>query len=178
VGGSGTSTLVAGGGPESMWAGSGNSTLQGGSGPDIMGGNADINSVTLMIGGTGDTTFLGYGGTVTAEGGSGNDTFWTGTGSMTITEGPGNDNVVFGAGHATVTGGTGTDLYTFINGQAGGIDMISGFKVGQDQVQLFGYDTTTVQPVFTGGNAVLTLSDNTRITLVGVTHLATNSIVG
>jgi large repetitive protein len=178
VGGSGTSTLIAGGGPESMWAGSSNSTLQGGSGPDTMGGNADVNSVTLMIGGTGNATFLGYGGTVTARGGSGNDTFWTGTGSMTITEGAGSDNVVFGAGHASITGGTGTDLYTFINGQAGGIDMISGFKAGQDQVQLFGYDNGTVQPQFVGGNAVLTLADNTSVTLLGVTHLAANSIVG
>ena len=176
VGGSGNSTLVAADGPVSMWAGSGTSTLQAGSGNDVMGGNADINSTTLMIGGTGNATFLGSAGSVTVTGGSGNDTYWASTGLMTIIEGSGNDTVFFGSGQATATGGTGTGIYSFINGHAGGIAKINDFKVGIDQINLFGYGNMIAQPQVSGGNLAISLSDGTAITLVGISSLAANSI--
>jgi Ca2+-binding RTX toxin-like protein len=97
---------------------------------------------------------------------------------MTITEGVGNDTVVFGSGQVSVTGGAGIDLYTFINGHAGGVDVISNFKVGQDQLQLFGYDIGTIQRQVIGGNTALSFADHTSITLLGATQLAANSIVG
>ena len=130
-----------------------------------------------MYGGTGNDTFIGSDGTVTATGGTGNDTFWTGSGSMTITEGAGNDTVIFGSGTATVTGGSVTDLYSFNLGHAGGSDIINDFKVGSDQINLFNYSPSATQQQVSGGNTVLTLSDHTSVVLVGLTQLASNSIV-
>ena len=66
---------------------------------------------------------------------------------------------------------------SFVDGHAGGTDLISGFKVGTDQIGLFGYDLGTVQQSSAGGNTMLDLSDGTKITLLGVTQLAGNSIV-
>ena len=112
-----------------------------------------------------------------AYGGAGNDVFFTGTGDMTIVEGAGSDVVSFGAGNASVFGGAGTDLYAFSQGSAGGNDVISGFKVGTDQIGLYGYDPSTVQTQSTGGNTTLSLADGTQITLLGVSHLANGSVV-
>ena len=95
---------------------------------------------------------------------------------MQIVEGSGNDTVVFGSGATKVSGGTGTELYTFINGQAGGTDVISNFKVGVDQVNLFGYGTAAVQQQASGGGTLLSLTDHTSILLAGVTQLSPNSI--
>ena len=53
----------------------------------------------------------------------------------------------------------------------GGRDMISGFKVGTDQVALYGYDAGARQQVSSGAT-VLSLSDGTSITLLNA-----NSVV-
>jgi hypothetical protein len=85
--------------------------------------------------------------------------------------------VVFGSGPTTVTGGSGTDLYDVTAATAGGSYVISGFKVGTDQIRLFNYGNEAPQQTAAGGNLTLTLSDNTRITLLDVTQLAGNSVV-
>ncbi len=174
VGGSGTAVMIAGEGAEAMFAGSGETTMTGGGGQAIMAGSD--RGRTVMTGGAGGTQFVGYGGQVTATGGSGNDTFFTGDGPMQIHEGPGYDQVVFGTGAATVTGGSGIDHYVFVDGAAGAADVISGFKVGRDQINLYGYDRTLVQTSASGGGLWIHLPDGTEITLVGVTRLAAASI--
>ena len=78
-------------------------------------------------------------------------------GGMTIVEGGG--EVLFGASTSSV---------------AGGADVISSFKVGTDQLGLFGYDLSTVTQTATGAGLILTLIDSTRITLLGVTQLGAN----
>ncbi len=173
--GSGNSDLmIAGAGPEALWAGTGTSVLYGGVGADtLVGGTAGQSTIT---GGSGGDLIVGSAGKVVAHGGTGDDVFFAGTGDMTIAEGNGSDNVVFGRGNATVTGGAGRDLFTFLNGSAGGSDVISGFKVGTDQIQLFGYGADPARTAANGGSTVVTLSDGTTITLVGVTQLAANSI--
>jgi Ca2+-binding RTX toxin-like protein len=86
--------------------------------------------------------------------------------------------VVFGSGNATISGGAGIDSYVVANGSAGGQDVIDGFKVGTDQLGLFGYAPGAVQTQVTGGSTILTLSDHTVITLVGVTQPLGASLVG
>ena len=174
VGGSGDALMIAGPGTESLFAGSGNSTLIGGSGNDVLAGsNAGR---TKMTGGTGNATFVGFGGAVTATGGGGDDTFFTGAGPMQIIEGPGNDKVAFSAGSASVTGGSGIDEYIFVNGAAR-TDMIANFKVGTDRIELYGYDPGQVGTHPSGGSTAITLQDGTRILLVGATQLAPDSII-
>ena len=174
VGGSGAATMIAGTGPEALFAGSGDTTMTGGIGQAIMAGSD--RGRTVMTGGTGSTQFVGYGGQVTATGGGGNDTFFTGSGPMQIREGPGYAQVVFGAGSATIAGGSGVDHYVFVNGAAGGADVISGFKVGTDQINLYGYDRGRMHTSVLGGGVAIGLPDGTEITLVGVTRLAPTSI--
>ena len=177
VGGSGSNLMVASpGSSEAMWAGSGTSTLFGGQGGhDTLAGGAGN---ATLVGGIGNTVFLGAGGHVTATGGTGNDTFYaTGGGAMTIAEGAGTDEVLLGGGPTTVVGGTGRDLYDVVTAAAGGADVISGFKLGTDQIRLFGYDLTTVKQSVAGNNLTLTLTDSTRITLIGVSQLTNNSLL-
>ena len=175
VGGSGDATLIARGGAESLFAGSGSCTLTGGSGNAILAGS-DVGQA-VMQGGNGDTTFVGFGGRVTAIGGAGNDTFFTGAGEMQITEGAGNDKVAFGAGQASVKAGTGIDHFVFLRGHVGGAVDISGFKVGTDQIELYGYDQTRVQTNASASNTALSLEDGTQIMLSGAIRLDASSIV-
>lgn len=72
---------------------------------------------------------------------SGDDTI--AAGSMLAVQENGNDTTLFGSGLATVFGGTGMNAYDFVKGVSGGNDVISGFKVGQDQIALFGYGSGT-----------------------------------
>jgi len=175
VGGSNHDVMAAGSGPEALWAGTGTSELYGGSGDDTMVGG--VSGQATIVGGSGNNLIVGLGGRTAAHGGTGNDVFYAGSGDMTIAEGRGADNVVFGTGNATVTGGSGRDIYTVLNGHTGGADVIVGFKVGIDQVQTFGYGSNARQVQISRGDTTVGLSDGTRITFVGVTQLAGNSIV-
>ncbi len=175
VGSGNAEVMVAGAGPEALWAGTGTSVLHGGTGADTLVGG--VSGQATIVGGSGDDLVLGLGGKTVAQGGTGNDVFFAGSGDMTIAEGNGSDNVVFGTGNATVSAGGGTNLFTFLNGHAGGADVVSNFKVGTDQVQLFGYDKNAAQIQAGGANTTVNLSDGTTITFLGVSQLAPNSII-
>lgn len=175
VGGSGPTTLVAGSGAEGLYGGTGTSVLYGGTGLDTMAGSAA--GQTNMIGGSGNTLYIGSTGAATIFGGNGNDTIFGGAGSLKVLEGSGSDQILFGTEAASVTGGTGTDLYSFINGKAGGSAVVSGFKVGTDRINLYNYDLSTVGTATVGGNTTVSLSDGTKLTLLGVTNLGNTSIV-
>ncbi len=168
VGGSNSDVLIAGDGREALWAGSGTSELYGGAGHDTLAGG--VSGQATLVGGSGDNVFAGFGGAVTAYGGTGDDLFFAGSGPMTIVEGPGSDQVVFGSGNATVTAGSGSDLFTIANGHAGGTDVINGFKVGVDRLEMFGYDQSTTRTTVEAGSTRLDLSDGTKVFLVGVTQ--------
>jgi acyl-coenzyme A thioesterase PaaI-like protein len=185
--GAGNDTMVGGAGSGSnvmvgdattgdeMFGGTGNTTMFGGAGNDTMVGGS---GQTVMVLGAGNDVVAGGSGGTTVYGGAGNDLYFaTGGGTMMINEGSGSNGVVLGGGATTVTGGSGADIYYVANGSAGGNDVINGFKVGTDQLSLFGYTAADATPTFTGGNAVFSLSDGTKITLVGVTSLAANSVV-
>ena len=76
-----------------------------------------------------------------------------------------------------MSGGTGADLYEFINGHAGGSDVITNFMAPKgDLVDLDGYaanqvDLALANATVAGGSTTIMLSDSTRITFQGVTDL-------
>jgi ELWxxDGT repeat protein len=175
VGGGGSNVMVGDGdGGDTMFGGSGQSTMFAGSGDATMVGGSGR---TVMVAGPGTDLLVGGPGAVTAFGGSGSDVFFaTGGGGTDISAGTGPAEVVLGAGATTVTGGSGPDLYDVTNGVSdGGIDVIAGFKVGTDHLRLFGYGPAA--PQFSGGNAVISLSDGTTITLLGISSLEPSSVI-
>ncbi|TLU72975.1 hypothetical protein [Lichenicoccus roseus] len=95
---------------------------------------------------------------------------------MTAQLGNGNDTTILQSGTAAVFGGAGVDLYDVVDGDAGGHDVISGFKTGTDTIALYGYAAPATVTV-AGGNTVLGLSDGTSITLAGITHPGAGSVV-
>ncbi|WP_408886877.1 calcium-binding protein, partial [Komagataeibacter swingsii] len=130
------------------------------------------------------------GATTTYYASSGNETLDGGlsTGKLYARAGSGNDTLIGGSGYDTLRAGTGDDLFVagsaqtefeFIKGKAGGNDIIQDFgKSAGNVVKLSGYDakTSSIQAMLdnatiAGGNTTVSLTDNTRITFVGVTDL-------
>ncbi len=198
VGGSGSSTFVGGSGTSFAWGGSGGGLIEGGTGSGTYVGAAHSNTQivagfgasqvyagdgnTVLLQGSANDTVAASSGNVTlvGAGSSGNNLFVLGSGSDQLSEGAGNDITFLGSGNASITGGTGADLYEVVHGLAGGVDMISNFKVGTDLVQLNGYGPNEVQndlahATMGGGSTMLTLSDGTRLDFVGVTNLTAHS---
>jgi Ca2+-binding RTX toxin-like protein len=143
---------------------------------------ADGNVVFLI--GTANDLVLAGGGNETLIGAqsSGNNTFVAGSGSDTIVGGSGNDVFMAGSGAATMTGGSGADLYAFFNGEAGGTDVITNFKLGTDHVTLQNYgpgavSTALASAIFADGSTTMTLPDGTKVTFQGITHLTSASFV-
>ncbi len=81
------------------------------------------------------------------------------------------------SGGGTFLEGSGPALYDVIRGAAGGTDVISGFKVNTDTIDLFGYGATGYTLATSGGSTTINVSDGTRIELLGVTNPG-HSIVG
>jgi Ca2+-binding RTX toxin-like protein len=89
--------------------------------------------------------------------------------------GSANDTIIAGAGQETIVGGAGSDLMAFVKTVITGThpsDSISNFTAS-DSVYLYGYGASaagaaTTGAVTSGGNTTITLSDNTKITFVGV----------
>jgi hypothetical protein len=169
----------------------------GGSGSSVTGGAGNIagsasGSNSTLVGGTGISLFSVTGANSLAVAGpSGitgiNETASTGpetiatnpngnSGTLVATLGSGADSVIGGSGASTITGGSGADVFAFVKGHAGGSEVIFNFT-GSDNFAFAGYGyTSTITPTETvgtfGGVAsdVITLSDGTKITLVGVGH--------
>ena len=85
-----------------------------------------------------------------------------------------------GSGTATIYAGQGSNTLVFLNGKGGGTELVSGFKVGTDRIALRGFAGSGTQAGLAssqvvGGSTLITLADNTRITLAGVTDLAGTS---
>jgi Ca2+-binding RTX toxin-like protein len=161
--GAGLNYLIAGGG-------TGNTTLVGGAGPSYEFANGS--GATTMIGGSAVDIMVGVTGT-------GTELFKTGSGTALIGLNTAADTVIGGSGASTVIGGpgTGVDTYAFVKGQAGGTELITAFKVGTDAL-IFTPDYGS-KPIASenitklsgwGTSDVITLTDGTTITLVGVTH--------
>jgi Ca2+-binding RTX toxin-like protein len=165
---SGAGSSVAGGAGGFVGTVSGaNSTLIGGS-------TASIVSVTgansLAVAGSAGITGINESGSTGAETIATNPLGNAGT--MVALLGSGADSVLGGSGAATITGGSGADVFAFINGHAGGSEVIIGFKAG-DNLAFAGYGYTGANlPTEAVGSLgdVITLSDGTKITLAGFDH--------
>jgi len=122
-------------------------------------------SRSSVQGGQPGFNFIHATGTPTIAGDSGLD-ITAGTGNFTLNGGTGSDTVQFGAG-ATVQGGAGQNFYEFVAGTGGGVDVITGFKPGIDQLQFQGYGHVAVPPIVAGGSSVsMHLSDGTTVVIV------------
>lgn len=179
--GGGSSLLIGGTGTLGVSGGLGSVTVFGGSGGDnhLVAGNPPSEPA-----GAGNETLSGFNGT-------GNNVYFDGTGSAAVVMGSGseeylggsgNDVVVAGLGNDTMFAGTGADVFSFNNQPRTSNDLIAGFKVGTDVVQLQDFAAGAATQVFqtasvSGGNTVLSLPDGTSVTLIGVTNLSGSSIV-
>ena len=171
--GAGNDEVVGAGGHNSLFGGAGSDTLFAGDGGNVLVGGT---GASVLVGGSGSTDFIGGTGASTVSGGAGSDTVWTGAGTMTATLGDGADTTILQSGNASIFGGVGPDLYDVVNANAGGRNVISGFKIGIDTIALYGYPAPATV-VVAGGNTTLGLGDGTSITLLGITHLDAGSLL-
>ncbi|MCH7627684.1 MAG: calcium-binding protein [Proteobacteria bacterium] len=87
-----------------------------------------------MTGNTLDNTLAGNSAGNTLSGGDGRDVLFGLGGSDTL-RGDGGDDLVYGGdGNDTLTGGAGADLFVISTGAGEGIDQITGFVSGTDQI--------------------------------------------
>ena len=111
---------------------------------------------------------------VNGAGSSGNEVFRAGSGNDTLVAGSGaailSGAIGPNASATLVSGGTLSTTFAFVDGKfSGGSDTIYGFK-SSDVLSLQGYGTNPQgTPKSVGGSTVITLPDNTTITIVGAT---------
>ncbi|MDB5403272.1 MAG: hypothetical protein JWQ55_5290 [Rhodopila sp.] len=179
--GIGTVTVQAGAGGGTYFAGAGgNSHLTAGTGLVAFYGEASGDVLTAagsladkLIAGMGTETLSGGAstGSITLQAGSGADTLIAGKGKTTFIVGTGNSNITLGG-----TGG----LIQIQSGQAGGLDTVTGFKLGIDDLHLAGFASTAMTNAINTqksdghGGTLLTFTDRTQIDLLGITK-ATSS---
>ena len=191
----GADTVQAGSGSSNVFLMGDNSSVAGGSGSlnvyNYDWNAADSHTVQAA---TGDLNFLQATGTLTFLGGSGNATLDGGSGSLLVQAGSGNldirggqsgvsivagsgnlnvsmptagGTIQFGSGNADVqvAGWGAGDTFSFLAGQGGGTDVISGFRAGTDALSFNGVGVAS--ETIASGATNLLLSDGTHVTLTG-----------
>jgi len=130
------------------------------------------------------TVDLGNGDDTVHASGRGNDTIHAGSGTSTGTLNfvGGWGTFEAGSGNETLTGTSASsthsdpkDTFTFRKGRAGETDLINNFISGE-MIKLQGYGPKEIAKAldnakYTPQGATITLSDNSKITFAGVTHL-------
>ena len=182
AGGGNNDLLVSTGrGGNLLLAGPGNQTLSGSAstGNDVYFGNSG--NVLIAAGEGSDTVVAGSGAQTIDAGATGSTAIFAGSGQDTVVLGGGPDFVLCGQGNAMVYGGAGADLYGFANGTHG-TEVVSGFRPGTDRLQLLGFAASTAATavagqIDAGGSTTLVLTDNTRVTLLGVASVGGASFV-
>ncbi len=175
-------TIVAGSGSAMVTAQKGDAIFGGTGSLSVKGSSSGADSIVggqgaLKVSGTGGNMLVVAGtGTSQLDTGNGASLIFGGTGTSTVTGGTGSMEVELGSGHMSVTDGTGAAKFDVVNGAAAGTDMLSGFKVGTDTIDLFGYASNQVSISTGSGNSLISLADGTRIEVLGVTKLG-NSVV-
>ncbi len=180
AGGSGNVTVTGVGGAGSGFtftAGTGTATLTTAAGATdrvtfgAAGGTIRSYGTDTVTGGSGAVTATAAGDSdsrMTFIGGAGAASIVGGAGSLTATAGSGALTVQFGSGTANVQAGAGADLFKFLSGKGGGTDIITGYQVGVDHLSFSGVSVASQSVA--NGSLNLVLSDNTHVTLVGVTQ--------
>ena len=180
----------AGSGITNFMVSGANSSIVGGAG-GIVGTASGAN--TTLVGGSGNSIFHVTGANSQAVAGPGPGTTGidesqsTGpeniatnpngnSGTLVAVLGSGADTVTGGSGASTIVGGSGNDVFGFVQGHAGGSEVILNYT-SSDNIAFQGYGYSLTNPptesvtTFDGiASDVITLSDNTTITLVGVNH--------
>jgi hypothetical protein len=165
IGGSGSATLVGGGNGDFIEAGGGNATPSG--------------AWNALFAGVGNET-------LTATSVTGSNLFAAGSGNDIISsEGTGTQYFFTGSGNATITGSSlaGSDnIYFARSGGTSSQDIINNFSTQRDiMVMINGQTISSVTATSNASpqtGAVLTLSDNTRITMVGINPNQLQQFVG
>jgi Ca2+-binding RTX toxin-like protein len=186
-GGSGTLTFVGGADvAASIVGGSGVTYIFGGTGDSVVFVSSDTAAATTFVAGTGNETLNGalaqnglsiYGSNVS-------DSVASAAISDSLLGGSGNDTLVSGAGYETLAGGGGHNLFVIdaTTDGVGGHITIADFTTGTDNMLAFAnYSQTDIQDALNGAmtvtgaggetDTVITLSDNTQVTFIGVTSL-------
>ena len=131
----------------------------------------------IYFGSSGVTYTAGSGNeTLNAAGSSSDNQIFAGNGNDSLVGGSGNDRLTAGTGSATMSGGSGFSVFVFLNGQAGGNDVITDFN-SNDLLLLGGYGisagTNAINSATVGGGSTtIALPDNTRITFENITNPA------
>jgi hypothetical protein len=152
-------------------------TIHGGTGAITVG--AGYYGALTFIGGSGSAVLTSGGGSLHLTGGSGSlnasggtqaTEFKAGSGATTLAMNTAGGHVVFGQGATTVqVAGSGAGvLFDFVSGAGGAADIIKGFRAGTDRLELLGGVGVQSQTI-AGGAVNLVLTDNTHVTLTGVT---------
>jgi Ca2+-binding RTX toxin-like protein len=171
-------------GADTILAGSGADSISGGYGADMPYGNKGLDLIKGENGN--DTIYGGQNDEVEAIGSHGGGPLALRTGSDTLSGGFGNDSIYGGQDDDTLSGGFGDDMlwgnlgedvfqYGLSSTFSEGDDTIYGFDPLYDSVRTgFTPATSTVQ---VGSDVLVTLSNGTEITLVGVSLADNPSIV-
>ncbi len=190
-GGVGSAVVVGGSGYLYVQGGAGPVTVYGGTGPTIIEGVAGNSAyivgegATTIAAGAGNAVFVdgsapvsvaGAGGLVVYAGqGTGNYIFDANAGSETLWGGAGTDQFIAGTGNDQMVSGGGADSFKFINGLAGGSDVITNFRVGIDKIVLQSYGGSIPALTVQNGNTYFSLADGTHVQVVGVAILTAAS---
>ena len=184
--GSGPTTVTGGeAGGDTIVGGAGGLSVDAQKGDAIFGngGSLSVNASTTgadsIIGGSGTLSVNGRGGNMLVVASKSDSNIQTGNGAAlvfgssgdaAVTGGNGWMGVVLGSGKMDVQEKGGTTVYDVVKGSAGGTDMLYGFNVKTDTISLFGYQSSDIHVTSGGGSTLLSLSDGTKIELVGVSN--------
>jgi len=118
-----------------------NDTVLGGAGNDTLSGNFFFGGGNYFDGGDGNDYLYSWVGSNTFIGGAGNDTLSGGLGNDDLDGGAGDDTLSGGLGNDTLSGGEGSDRFVYTSNTTFspvifGVDVISGFVSGTDQIHL------------------------------------------
>jgi hypothetical protein len=199
--GSGSDSVTVGGGGERLQGGAGalNVNMSDYSAPGVTSVYGGGGTLTIGSGGYGTLNFYGgrgaanigmlhgaetvaaASGNLTLGGGTAGTVFTAGSGSASVTLQASGGLITFGSGAASITESQYGQavIYDFNAGHGGGTDSITGFRSGTDELNFNGVSVTgsTVQ----NGSTLLTLSDGTRVDLVGFSgggFMETNGGIG
>jgi Ca2+-binding RTX toxin-like protein len=143
--------------------------LIGGTGNAVETGTSANAGYPEFVAGVGNSTLVGGTGTQAQQ-------YFTNplgnTGTATVTMNAGASTMIGGSGAATVIGGSGHDVFGFVDGHAGGTITIENFN-STDNLAFGGCGYSLASPpmeTIVGGNDVMTLSDGTEITFIGIDY--------
>lgn len=190
INGSGASVLYEGTGSVNVQAGNGGGTYYAGTagGSHLTAGTGlvmfygEASGDVLTAAGSAADTLIAGAATETLSGGTstGAITLRAGSGADTLIAGMGKTTFIVGTGNSTIALGGTSDLIQIQSGQAGGLDTVSGFKVGLDDLDLVSFAASAATTAISAdksdghGGTMLTFSDNTRIDLLGVAKVTSS----